>query len=578
MRVCTILQYQYPKKGVVHTKYYRAKTTSFSLNKNLLMCYKACNNFWFTRWYIEKVGRGFEILYPGEKTLIASKTMKTIFLLWGLSIASIFLLFLRQPSLYTAAIGILLIVILHYEIVNGMIRTMEMRLLKQLEQFLSDVRHSYYINQMIEEAVADAMENCKFEMKIHAAKLYRILSGEDLEEEANRYHETVPNKFLRLFLALSITVIEYGDQEVEGQSLFLNNIKTLKNDIHIELLKLSDTKFRFSGLVLIAVVPVFFLHTIKDWSVSNLPELNHFYSSPMGIFLAISIYIITIISYIMLNQLKEIQSIISKDHYILEKLIKVPFIHKILENYIEKHYGRVIYIKEVLKRSGDNLNVKQFLLKRILFGVISFVSLIIIFLYVHIRNGTGFLLWQEVLMACPLSYLAYCFPYWMVLYRRKIMQMNMEDEIIQYQSIIMMLMYIKRISVLNILELMESFAILFKDSIQNCINDFNAGDIQALETMKENESFEPFKRLVDSLLISDSIGIEKAFDEITVDHVYFQDKRKQENEMNLSKKVVIGKLIAYVPILMTIGLYLIIPFILESFRQLLTYTEEMKFL
>jgi hypothetical protein len=187
-------------------------------------------------------------------------------------------------------------------------------------------------------------------------------------------------------------------------------------------------------------------------------------------------------------------------------------------------------------------------------------------------------MWQEVLLSCLVAITSYWFPYWMILYRRKIIQMSMEDEIIQYQSVIMMLMYIKRISVLSILELMEGFAVIFKDSIQDCINDYNAGDIEALEEMKEKEAFEPFKSMVDSFLISDKIGIEKAFDEITSDHIYYQDKRKQENEMNLSKKVVIGKIIAYVPVILTIGFYLIVPFVVESFRELLTYTEEMKLL
>ncbi len=540
--------------------------------------YNNCNKFWLTRWYVEKISRGYDVLYPGEKITIANKTMKTAILLWIVCISSILMLFCINPAFYTIATVILLIVIIHYELVNGIIRTLEIRLLKQLEKYLSDVRHSYYINHMVEESIADAMETCGYEMRIHATKLYDILTGEDPEEEMSQYNDTVPNKFLRLFLALCITVIDYGDQEVEQQSLFLTNIKTLKNDIHIELLKLSDTKFRFSGLTLITVVPVFFLHTIKAWSVSNLPELQDFYSSSKGIFLAIFIYLITTISYIMLNQLKEVQSIIPKDHFILERFISNPWINKILENYMEKYYGKILHVKELLKKSGDNISAKQFLLKRILYGCLSFVACLLVFTYLHIANQSGYLLWEEVILSCIMSFFAYWFPYWMVLYRRKIMQMSMEDEIIQYQSIIMMLMYIDRISVLNILELMESFAVIFRDSIQDCINDYNAGDIQALEDMKDKEAFEPFKRLVDSLLTCDRIGIEKAFDEINTDRMYYQDKRKQENEMNLSKKVVIGKLIAYVPIILTIGFYLIVPFIAESFSQLLIYTEEMKLL
>lgn len=507
-------------------------------------------------------------------SLIANKTMKTAFILWGLSFISIILLFASDPSLYTAAIVILLLVIIHHEILNGIIHSKEIKLLKQLEKYLSDVRHSYYINHMVEESIEEATEHCGHEMKIHAIKLYDILTSDDTEEDIHKYQNTVPNKFLRLFLSLCITVMEYGDQEVSGQSLFLDNIKILKNDIHIELLKLSDTKFRFSGLTFIAVIPVFFLQLIKDWSISNLPELKIFYESSTGVVLGVFIYIFTLISYSMINHLKEIKSIVPKDHFILDKFVHIPWLNHLLENYIEKHYGKILYIKELLKKAGDNITVKQFILQRLLFQVITFLISISIFNGLHINNHVGHLMWQEVLLSWFLSHIAYYFPLWMILYKRKIATLNMDDEIIQFQSIIMMLMYMDRMSVLNILEFMESFAVIFKDSIQDCINDYNSGDIQALEELREKEAYEPFKRLVDSLIICDRIGIEKAFDEISTDRLYYQDKRKQDNEISLSKKVVVGKLIAYVPLMITVGFYLILPFIIESLNQLKGYADE----
>ena len=130
------------------------------------------------------------------------------------------------------------------------------------------------------------------------------------------------------------------------------------------------------------------------------------------------------------------------------------------------------------------------------------------------------------------------------------------------------------ISILNILEFMEDFAVLFKDSIHTCINDFDAGDIEALNKMKETEKFEPFRRIVNGLIISDKIGICNAFDEISTDQVYYQDKRKLDNEMLLAKKGVIGKIIANIPLILTIGLYLITPFVVESLNQLKEFTYE----
>ena len=158
---------------------------------------------------------------------------------------------------------------------------------------------------------------------------------------------------------------------------------------------------------------------------------------------------------------------------------------------------------------------------------------------------------------------------------RKLAVMGREEEIIQYQSIVLMLMYIERISVLEILERIEEFSYIFRKPIQNCINDYNASDLEALEKMKQEISFLPFQRFVDNLVISDEIGIERAFDEIAADREYFQEKRKQENEMNLNKRYEIAKFISYIPAILVIGAYLILPFLIECYHQLNEYREIM---
>ncbi|MDF2473836.1 MAG: hypothetical protein K0R21_1618 [Anaerocolumna sp.] len=532
---------------------------------------------------MDKISKAYEVLYPGEKQTVANKTVKLSILLWTISVLCSVILMFHDPSIYSAATGILFIIVLHYELVNSAVGSQEIKILKQLEKYLSAVRHSYYINQMVEEAVEDAMENCGYEMRIHARKIHDIITSDDPEDEMNKYKQTAPNKFLRLFLALSVTVAEYGDEEVDGQSIYLNNIKTLKHDIHIELMKLSETKFRFSGLIFITVIPVFFLKTIKEWSIVNLPELESFYLGFKGIFLSIIIYLLTVVSYIIINQLKEVHSIVPKDYILLDKLLCISWINRGLDNYIEKHYGKMLSMGELLKKAGDNEGIKQFLLKRILYGTLAFITGVLISMGIHLSNNQyilntldrkSILLWQELIMTILFALLAYYFPYWMALSRKKIANLNMEDEIIQYQSIIIMLMNMKRISVFTILEFMESFAILFKESIQECINDYNAGDIQALEKLREREPFEPFQRLVDSLIVCDKIGTKRAFDEVNSDRRYYQDKRRQENEMNLATKVALGKLIAFVPIVTTIGLYLIVPFVMESINQLMEYSNE----
>lgn len=183
--------------------------------------------------------------------------------------------------------------------------------------------------------------------------------------------------------------------------------------------------------------------------------------------------------------------------------------------------------------------------------------------------------WYELIIIFIISYVAFFIPYALLLYKRKIMQMSMEDEVIQFQSIILMLMHIERISTLDILEWIESFAFAFKQSITECINNYTAGDIEALEELKRQEPFEPFVKLVDNLIMCDKIGIEKAFDEVIVERKNFQAKRQQENDIHIDNKSAIASFIAFLPCISVIVFYIIVPFVAESLMQLVTYFNQM---
>ncbi|NMB43653.1 MAG: hypothetical protein GX995_05945 [Clostridiales bacterium] len=536
--------------------------------------YYLCQQNIFTKWYINNISKGFQILYPGDYQYIIYQTIKTTLLLWGLSLILIVLIFSYFKSFYLVWTVSFYIIVIHIELVGSSIRSQEIKLLTEFENYLTEIRYYYYISNMVEESLEYAIERESKEMRIHAVKIYNIISSNDPDKGFHDYNDTGPNKYIRLFLALSMKVIEYGDQIVDGKSLYLSNINHLKNDIHIELLKVKSTKFAFATLSFITVIPIIFLIPIRNWGVANIPELVNFYDYSNGKLLAVLIYIITLIAYFMLIHLKDISPIIISKNYILTYINRNNLISKLLGNYINKNYTKVLGLAETLKESGQPINISLFILKRFIYALLAFVISLLYFIYLNKLEGQSPLYWYQIVLSFILAIGAYLYPYLMVRYKRNIMKMHMEDEVIQFQSIIMMVKSMERISTFNILEFMEDFATIFKDSIHTCINDFDSGDIKALEELRDKESFEPFRRIVGGLIISDKIGIDKAFDEISTDQAFYQDKRKADNAEILSTKAVIGKLIAYTPALITIGLYLIVPFISESLGQLSEFTKD----
>jgi hypothetical protein len=182
--------------------------------------------------------------------------------------------------------------------------------------------------------------------------------------------------------------------------------------------------------------------------------------------------------------------------------------------------------------------------------------------------------WYELILCFGISVIAYFIPYWMVLYKKRILHMSMEDEVNQFNSIIYMLMYIDHMTVKDLLEQMELFAYVFKPSLQECINDYNSGDIEALTRMKEKESFGPFRRLVDNLIRCDMIAIDKAFDDIASDRENYHDRRKQENEISIQRRADIAKPLSFVPAVL-VTIYLLLPLLAASLKELESFRESL---
>ncbi|MEG2110376.1 MAG: hypothetical protein RRY19_11375, partial [Clostridium sp.] len=185
--------------------------------------------------------------------------------------------------------------------------------------------------------------------------------------------------------------------------------------------------------------------------------------------------------------------------------------------------------------------------------------------------------WMHLIIAMIIAMISYSIPYLFLLIRKKLVEMAMGEEVYQFHAILLMLMHVERMTVNDILEWLEQFSIIFKDSIRKCIMNFEHDDYQALEELKEDEKFTPFVRIVENLQsASEKISILKAFDTLKADRVYYTDKRKQDNEIMIRNKSKMGEAIAFFPMTFTITIYLLTPFILSSLNYLLIYTEQME--
>ena len=179
--------------------------------------------------------------------------------------------------------------------------------------------------------------------------------------------------------------------------------------------------------------------------------------------------------------------------------------------------------------------------------------------------------WFEVLLACGFTLIGYMAPVWMMYFQKFMRKLEMENEVMQFQTIILMLMKIERINVEMILEWLERYANIFKEPISRCVNNYEAGAWEALEELKNSVTNQDMIRIVESLQAAvEKIPIREAFDELDADRDYHQEKRKDTNEQLVSRKGLIGKGVGFAPMVCLFVGYLIIPLVVIGLTTMTT--------
>ncbi|TAH70331.1 MAG: hypothetical protein EWM47_05610 [Anaerolineaceae bacterium] len=181
----------------------------------------------------------------------------------------------------------------------------------------------------------------------------------------------------------------------------------------------------------------------------------------------------------------------------------------------------------------------------------------------------------DLLICLCISVIAYYLPFILLRYGSSVSRDAMEDEVNQFNAIIGMLMHNETITVKQILVEMESFALVFKQSIRMCIDDYASGDIEALNELKEREPYEPFRRIVDNLIRCDAMTISQAFEEIKLDQDGYISKRKLTNEKSIRKRVIRAYALAALPFLLLFA-YGLLPALVSAMRELNQLIEEIE--
>ncbi len=177
----------------------------------------------------------------------------------------------------------------------------------------------------------------------------------------------------------------------------------------------------------------------------------------------------------------------------------------------------------------------------------------------------------DIFLVIICTVLGFAYPGFMLDVRGSIVNNKMQEEVIQFQSLINMQSRVPGITSMTILESMEEFSYIFKPAIQQCINEFNIDDTAALQRLYNTETYPGFRKIVDNFLMVDEVGLELAFAEVGAEIINFKEDRKLERQMMLDDEVTLGTILAVIPGGLILFGYLLIPFMYKAMTQFNTY-------
>ena len=614
--------------------------------------------------YILQVQKRISYRYARDEPALRRVTMTVVLIIMGGYGSVSVVLFWLQPGLTFIILAILCAVVLNSLVLDMCLSRMEKKLLVQMLDLFADVRHRYHQHGMVEEALYEASEAASGEAAEQVRLIYEALTSPDPDEALERYYEIAPNRFLKGFAGVSYMVMEFGDKDKKQGSIYLQGLGNLTQEIHLEILRRDRLDYLLQGLNVIALAPVLFTGPIERWARVSFPTMDEFYRSKLGFVTKISIYVIIIVAYLLLQRLQQYDETRyrsgQKQSRLDRILYKQVFLRKMAMLFAPKP-GTVSYNQTIRLMRESNTEIKyEWLAIRRLMLFISCVVLTIGFIlllhqvernhilqdpirddrmfgamsendleiarqkttldesimtYVDMKRGVTYediadalrylapsqldqdtqnatiqritekiesynnqyLRWWHLVLALAFGLGGYYLPLWLMMFQRKMRSLDMRHEIYQFQTVISILREMDRMSVEEIVEWLNRFAVIFKRPLQKCLLHFEHGPEQALEQLKEEVALPEFQRLIDKLQLAlGKISIREAFDDLESMMAFYFEQRKQEYNKIIDVKAGWGRTIGFTPMYALIFLYLVIPLVGMSFVQMNMYYEQIQ--
>ena len=570
------------------------------------------------------------LLYPADGYSINFMTSRILAKgTFGGLIAVALTLILSQGSVFYLCAGLLISYVVITEIVTNSVKNLEFTIMEQLQDAIQKVRHHYHECKNVDQAILLCIDEVPYEIGLHLQNIYDIITSPNMKYETDKYIDTCPDKMMLTFLAICSSVKEAGDGLVDGKSKFLTGLEQLHADVADDILMRKKSKYAvkpaeawvvtnmeevksfYSGIYgIVSMIAIFVLSFIahalivslrdkereieKDndlfAKIADVPVISDFLSKvirknfsrynyynnemkgmgdhtgPKAFLLKrVTFAVVTFVATILIlffsgisqkiNDLNDFSeafatSTVPNDEY-RENM------RSIAKEYTAMSKKDDIKPEDLTLKIMKETGLKQTYAEQVAELVDSRLS----------DYYNTYFKWFYILIALALAAVGYMVPVWMLKFKHPVINMRKQEEVLQFQSLILILMYMDGIDLEEILEWLERFSYCFKEEIATCRMNLNSGQERALSDMQALVQYQPFSNFVDNLKAIDKVGVIDAFDEVKQEREYSRKQKEIEMTESLKEKASKARIASYVPVFATLILYMLVPMSLYAVQM-----------
>ncbi len=582
-----------------------------------------------------------------EDWMIKYKVIAYILLSWGIGlIATISIFVFFKNNLYVTCVLLFFAFQLKEMFLDILIGD-DTFFISAIAEYSTELQQAFNLNKDVRSAIVEANNN--YDNYNLIKRMEEVEAIIDDTEETKEYIRECPNDYLKLLNINCSLVNENGDKkDVDGKSVFLENIFYNNQNIEMEVFKRDQLDFWLRGMKIACILPLLAFSPYEWWAHKFFPVTDIFLKTQLGFITKLVITIVVIIAYYLIKSFERSNKklpIKEKEVFWENTFFKVPFIKKFILAIVPKVNSPKGYkYRKLINRSGEYTKIEYMFLRKVIFSIVGFILSMSICFSLHgiskdsiVENNTSqftktiivtnngqedstliekevlkevnikdiegsyekvksklqsyginqeldiitkkvvfkavalndeHLNLLDILISIVFSIIGYNLPEVILKIKTRMRKYEMENEMLIFETIVLIFMYHDNATSEVILEHMSEFSSVFKPQIDEILKELRKSDFINLEMIIDEIRYKPFLNLIKNIIKAENIKAKDAFISLADNRRNYLMNKKEANQREVYKSTSNGRKISYIPTLLVVMVYIMGSMMFATFKQL----------